>query len=77
MKQKRIREYRTRPDPFADVQDQLKELLERNYAVEAKSILTWLQQQYPGRYNEGQLRTLQRRVRDWRISVSATPESQM
>ena len=32
----------------------------------ATSLLVELQQQYPGRYSEGQLRTLQRRVQEWR-----------
>ncbi len=32
----------------------------------AKSLLERLEQAYPGQFPEGQLRTLQRRVREWR-----------
>ena len=32
----------------------------------AKSLMERLQQKYPGRFPDVQLRTLQRRIRDWR-----------
>jgi transposase InsO family protein len=35
--------------------------------LEAKSLFWWLCEQHPGKYQEGQLRTLQRRVADWRV----------
>jgi hypothetical protein len=31
-----------------------------------------LQQEYPGRFAEGQLRTLQRRIREWRQVMART-----
>ena len=34
--------------------------------VRFKALFVGLQQRYPGRFVDGQLRTLQRRVRDWR-----------
>jgi hypothetical protein len=34
--------------------------------LEAKTLFAWLSEQSPGKYQEGQLRTLQRRVADWR-----------
>ena len=60
------RYWRTRPDPFADVWPQLEQLLQVNPGLEAKTLLAHLQRQYPGRFADGQVRTLQRRVKRWR-----------
>ena len=54
------RTWRTREDPFADVWDEVRELLEPSPGLQAKTLFAWLQRQYPGRFEEGQLRTLQR-----------------
>ena len=51
--------WRTRPDPFADVWPQLEELLAVNPGLEAKTLFEHLQRQHPGRFADGQLRTLQ------------------
>ena len=59
-------DWHTRPDPFADVWPQLEQLLEVNPGLEAKTLLEHLQRQYPGRFADGQVRTLQRRVKRWR-----------
>ena len=59
-------DWRTRPDPFADVWPQLEQLLAVNPGLEAKTLLAHLQRQYPGRFADGQVRTLQRRVKRWR-----------
>lgn len=40
--------------------------LENNPEATAKSLLERLHEKYPGRFPEGQLRTLQRRIREWR-----------
>ena len=58
--------WRTRPDPFAGVWPQIEEQLTLNPGLEALTLLAWLQRQYPGRFADGQLRTLQRRVKQWR-----------
>ena len=34
----------------------------------ATTIIEWLEERYPGRFNASQLRTLQRRLQDWRAS---------
>jgi hypothetical protein len=60
------RDWRTRPDPFADVWPQLEELLRLNPGLEAKTLFTDLQRRFPGRFADGQLRTLQRHVKRWR-----------
>jgi hypothetical protein len=60
------RTWRTREDPFDEVWDQLQDKLEINPGLEAKTLFEWLQRLYPGRYSDGQLRTLQRRIKHWR-----------
>jgi hypothetical protein len=34
--------------------------------LEATTLLEWLDRRYSGRFGAGQVRTLQRRIRDWR-----------
>ena len=58
--------WRTRTDPFADVWPRVEELLTLNPGLEAKTVFDWLQREYPGRFAEGQLRTLQRHLKEWR-----------
>ena len=52
-------------DPFADVWEEVREQLELSPGLQAKILFAWLQRRYPGRFSNGQLRTLQRRVRQW------------
>ena len=61
-----VRTWRTRADPFASIWDEVRLRLEAAPERTAKAIFLDLQQQYPGQYTAGQLRTLQRRVKDWR-----------
>lgn len=60
------RNWRTRPDPFAGVWEELSGLVDANPGLEAKTLFESLQRQYPGRFSDGQLRTLQRRLKYWR-----------
>ena len=57
--------WRTRKDPFAGVWDEMTGLLDEDARFEAKTIFEWLQRRYLGRFSDGQLRTLQRRLRRW------------
>ena len=59
-------DWQTRPDPFAEVWPELEQLLAVNPGLQAKTLLGHLQRQYPGRFSDGQVRTLQRRVKRWR-----------
>ena len=59
-------DWRTRPDPFADAWPQVEEQLTLNPGLEAQTLFAWLQRQHPGRFADGQLRTLQRRLKQWR-----------
>ena len=63
------RRWRTRPDPFAGVwAEEVEPLLRSDVegALRATTILEWLDERHPGRFSLSQLRTLQRRLRDWR-----------
>ncbi len=60
------RTWRTREDPFVEVWPEVRVQLEVNPAQTAKALFIRLQQRHPCRFFDGQLRTLQRRVRDWR-----------
>jgi len=65
---------RTRPDPFVEVWDEVQKLFEDNAGLEAKTVFEYLQRQNPGRFQDGQLRTLQRRVKGWRATEGPARE---
>src|ERR1035437_9917450 len=58
--------WRTRPDPFETVWPEIKGLLKEAPGLEGKTIFEELQRCHAGRFGDGQLRTLQRRVKVWR-----------
>lgn len=60
------RAWRTRQDPFETRWPELEARLIAAPGLEAKTLLEQLQEQYPGEHDDGQLRTLQRRVKCWR-----------
>ncbi|HMY55607.1 MAG TPA: IS21 family transposase, partial [Candidatus Obscuribacter sp.] len=60
------RDYRTRPDPFSEVWGELEEMLKGDAGLEAKTLMEWLLEAYPGQFQRAHLRTLQRRVSEWR-----------
>jgi len=71
---KESRQWRTRPDPFAAVWDRVRERLEQDAGLQAKTLLEYLNGEYPGQFHEGHLRTLQRRVRSWRATAGPPQE---
>jgi hypothetical protein len=62
------RDWRTREDPFAEHWPEVEALVRETPALEAKTLFEVLSAKYPDRYEAGQLRTLQRRVRLWRAT---------
>src|SRR5260221_734507 len=65
--QDRRRRYRTREDPFAAVwRQELVPLLQAMPGLRATTLLEELQRQHPGGYPDRLLRSLQRRVAQWR-----------
>src|SRR3978361_2393598 len=61
------RTHRTRANPFEQDWPWVDQQLTRDPALQTKTLFTLINQTFPGRYQEGQLRTLQRQVAAWRI----------
>lgn len=59
----KARDYRTREDPFEGVWSQLLSWIEQEPDATSKMLFVRLQELHPGKFPDGQLRTLQRRVR--------------
>jgi len=68
------RTWRTREDPFEGVWPEIRGKLEVNPSLEAKTLFEYLVRRYPGRFGEGQLRTLQRRIKRWRALAGPAKE---
>jgi len=66
--------WRTRKDPFEDDWPGIESMLEDIPGLEAKTIFEHLQRKQPGQYSDGQLRTLQRRIKIWRASSGPAKE---
>lgn len=62
------RTWRTRRDIFSEFWDEVSEKLELNPGLEAKTLFEDLQRRYPGKYQDGQLRTFQRQVKYWKAT---------
>ena len=74
------RYWRTRKDPFEGTWPIIREWLETDPDSTATDLLARLQEERPGECHDGQLRTLQRRVKEWRTArarelvFAASPE---
>lgn len=69
------RSWRTRKDPLAEAWDsQIVPLLQVDCELNAVTLLEELQRRHPGQYGTGVLRTLQRRMRQWRAMHGAERE---
>lgn len=66
--------WRTREDPFEDHWDEAERMLEAAPELNAKSLFEWLSERHPDDYQEGQLRTFQRKVRLWRAQEGPEKE---
>jgi hypothetical protein len=61
------RTWRTRDNPFAEEWAKIEAKLQADEGLQAKTLFDWLTEQQPGRWEPGQLRTLQRHIRRWRV----------
>jgi len=66
--------WQKRKDPFEDVWPWCKEQLEINPSLYAKTLFEAIQRRYPGKFQEGQLRTFQRRAKTWRATEGPAKE---
>lgn len=64
---KQAHTWRTWADRFESEWEEIEQILRRDEGVEAKTIFEYLCRKYEGRFKEGQLRTLQRKIKRWRI----------
>lgn len=71
---KELHTWRTRSDPFAEVWPELRELLLENPGLQAVTLFSDLQRRHPGRFADGQLRTLQRKLKVWRAQEGPAKE---
>lgn len=60
--------WRTRPDPLKDVWPELEKKLESHPGLLGTTLFEDLVRQYPGVFSSGQLRTLQRRIKQWQAT---------
>src|SRR5262249_31246491 len=70
----RPHDWRTRPDPFAEVWPEVQALLEVNPRLQRTTLSAHLQRTYPGRSPDAQLRCLQRRIKAWRATAGPPKE---
>lgn len=56
----------THPDRFAEVWTEVESMLETDPGLQSQTLMQWLIDEYPDRFDWGHLRTLQRRIRKWR-----------
>jgi hypothetical protein len=64
------RTWRTRADPFQIVWHEVEQWLNEQPDATAKELFQRLQTQVPPPFEPGQLRTLQRRVKEWRTAIA-------
>ena len=68
------RSWRTREDPFEADWPEMERMLAEAPGLEAKTLFAHLQALRPGKYEAGQLRTFQRRVKAWRAKSGPEKE---
>jgi hypothetical protein len=67
--------WRTRADPFEAHWEEVREQLAESPGLEAKTLFEDLQRRFPDTFSDGQLRTLQRRVKRWRALEGPSKEA--
>lgn len=69
--------WRTRMDPFANVWEEGKTFLEVNPNLDVKVLFGKLQRRYGGKFQPDQLRTLELRVKHWRVTEGCVQSGQV
>lgn len=67
-------DWRTREDPFERDWAEIEEMIQTNSNLESKTIFEYLQRKHVEKYTDGQLRTLQRRIKHWRATKGPAKE---
>jgi transposase len=71
---KKERAYRTRSDPFEKDWPTVHGMLEKAPALEGQALFDWLQERNFEKYEPGQVRTLQRKIKQWRATEGPDKE---
>ena len=71
---KQPREYLTRADTFSEDWPEIERLLKEDASLEAVTIFDYLCRENPEKFQESQIRTLQRRLKVWRAQYGARQE---
>lgn len=66
--------WQTRTDPFKKHWAEIEQRLASGEKYQVKTLFEHLQDQYPGKYTNGQIRTLQRRIKRWRAENGSPKE---
>jgi hypothetical protein len=74
---KKERPWRTREDPFSEVWEAVQRQIQESPGLEPKTLFEWLRREYTGRFNDGQIRRLQRRIKLWRVTLCASDFTHM
>ena len=67
--------WRTREDPFEKFWEKILPFLQTNSNVEAKTLFDYLLREHSGELQEGQLRTLQRKIKHWKATEGPSKET--
>ena len=68
------RDWRTREDPFESIWTEAKAKLDEAPELQGKALFEWFCEQYPDLFQEGQLRTFQRKIKRWRATNGPAKE---
>lgn len=69
------REYRTRPDPLAEFWPAIAEMLAKEPRLKPFALLQWLKEQHPERVTDTVRRSLERRVKQWKLDYEVQQEA--
>ena len=70
----KFRDWKTREDPFVEDWPEMEKMLKNAPTLEGKALFTWLMKEHPGKYDMGQVRTFQRRVKQWHATKGPDKE---
>lgn len=68
------RDWRTRKDPFTPIWPEVEVKLKTAPELQGKALFEWFCEEYPGLFQEHQLRTFQRKVKRWRATKGSGKE---
>ena len=71
---KKVHSWNTHPDVFEQIWPMISDLLWNNPGLEGKTILDYLERESPEKYKQKYLRTLQRRIKNWRATEGPEKE---